>query len=307
MVAVALVSVLTLATASLIGSLSKSDSDSRTTESLLEVKMAILRALENPEDFKRTLALNPAFACIQNGSDCASQGGEFLVYKANPDLVLPTVSSTTVATDGFDSRGQACNSYDAVNGDDGCPFKYVATWVAFCPSGQNIKDKATVETICYNPLIEISVNFSYKYKNAPAGKIINQEKMAIRTTKAQTESKLAKLCAMVGTVAVGTSCVRIGGGVNNCEGTCGATVQALVEGFNDDGTPICTCTAAVNTNTPFILEQSCNSPAAPFGRVVLGFNPDGTLDCGDGLRPAIVAGGWLGNPTFPMIPYTGGS
>lgn len=270
-----------------------------TQVSLQTLKTNILVAIENKESFNRTIlnaANAAAFACINNGTDCTGQTGDITIVSYNPTTGIETVLPATApgATNGFDINGQPCNTFDAANGNDACPFKYETKWTARCEANKNIGGAASAEGRCFNPTIEISVNFLMKPARTADFNEIYPNKYSIKLLKSQVKSNVNVQCGQVaGAFLMGDTCVlpTLGGAGSTCVGFCPGA-QALVTGFNTNGTPRCTCIAAA-------VDRSCNTVANPIGRVLLGVNPDGSLICGDGLLPRLIANGSIFNPAGP--------
>ncbi len=297
-----LISVVGLVSATVNHLVQKQNSDGRLMQATSDIKRTVLHVLENEDNFKRTLAHADnaaAFACLNSGGDCNGATGTIDLVSFDPvsgtDSKLDYTSSA--ATRGFNARGEICNTFTLAGNDD-CPYKYNVTWAAYCPGNHNINGAASAEARCFNPLVEIRAQLQFAPANPAKFPIFNSSKQSIRIVKAQSKSEVVTLCGMVnGGAVVGSNCVLPALSTPlSCAGTCAVNVQPLVVGFNTDGSPKCECAAAVSP----IAATSCNTPAAPFGRVLLGINADGSLICGDGLLPRIVAAGSLGNPAAPF-------
>lgn len=302
-VVLGMAAVLGLAVSSLMTNLMKGEASTRVKQTVSDIKLDIQRALQDSESFKRTVS-NPAnttFGCLQAGKDCTATTGDFGIYEYNPttDTAVLMPLANTNPTQGFNDKGIVCDTFDPVNGNDLCPFKYVATWTAYCPQNRNIKSQAAIETRCFAPLLDITVNLVVKAKTPNSFTNVTSLNSKLRLMKSQQDSmvtvnNLKTACDLIpGSVFDASSQVCNLPGAISCVGACPPGKQALIQGFYADGSPHCSCASAV-------AERNCNTPAAPFDKVLLGINEDGTLTCGDGFRARLILNGSIGNPPSPF-------
>lgn len=263
---------------------------------LAETRLSILKQLQNDQAFLTQTLKHPSnqdvFRCLNEATDCRGKGGEFLVYGADGRRnELASLSNVDEISKGVSNTGTPCNQFSPSPGSGSslCPFKYVASWSAYCPPSQNINGAASTETLCRNPLIDITV--ALQYNPAPGGprSPVNFEKMKIKFLKSQVESDPRKICEMIpGSVFEPTSggCVLPAAMVDrNCLGKCANLTQAYVTGFNEDGTPRCTCDVAV--------PRPCNTGG--LGLVMLGMRADGAVICANGIVPFLLESGAINN------------
>jgi type II secretory pathway pseudopilin PulG len=94
-------------------------------------------------------------------------GFKLVMYNAT-NGTFPVYDSA-VATSGFDTQGQICNTFDAANGNDACPIKVSLVWSladcapanATCPSAIPVQAGAAPDVI-WNNLVRVQMTFSYR-------------------------------------------------------------------------------------------------------------------------------------------------
>ncbi len=98
----------------------------------------IIAAVKNKDGFEATAldATNAAMNCIKQKIQtptaiisCADQTGPVpKVFDKNKKIVVDTSSPSA----GWDINGIACDTFDATNGNNECPFRYEVSWKALC-------------------------------------------------------------------------------------------------------------------------------------------------------------------------------
>jgi prepilin-type N-terminal cleavage/methylation domain-containing protein len=269
-------------------------------ESVLnDVRMELISRLQTDIDFEKTLR-HPGnavvFDCILRATDCRDAGGEFKIFDRN-NTTLTYASLSSEPTIGFDRNGAICNSFDSSSGGN-CAYKYVATWLPICPPAHNIQGRASIETLCRNPIIDVRVRLTVAGSGATPGSAItslsiNKDLAEVRVTRAQIGSDPKKLCAMLGNMVFdGARCVAVNLADYTCEAKCeGGLAPGFVIGINADGTPKCEC-APIQAPADLRL---CNGTLIGVGRVVVGVNADATVTCQDGLVPYLENSGAIYN------------
>lgn len=134
------------------------------------LRMTILSHLQNDWSWKATVnALsNTDMICIKNQTSCAAQPQRpFKLHDAAGNLVY----DASIATNGFATNGELCNTYNDSTGNDTCAYRAELTWQPDCaapciPSGL-VKISVTLK---YNPqtsnLIKILSNQHYNIEVA---------------------------------------------------------------------------------------------------------------------------------------------
>lgn len=93
---------------------------------------------------------NPLMACLRNDTPCTKDVTHLLNLK-NFDGTEAYYSRTL--TRGFDLDGRLCNTFDDVNGNPACPFRWVIVWIPRCVGAD--------KTECDNPTIEVNGTLRY--------------------------------------------------------------------------------------------------------------------------------------------------
>ncbi|MBK7962854.1 MAG: type II secretion system protein [Bdellovibrionales bacterium] len=82
------------------------------------------------------------------------------------DALGNTVVDSNIATTGFNINGEACNTFDAINGNDACPIRLELRWKGPCkPTDANV----IPATACPSPILFLSGDFVFKPKSNKFG------------------------------------------------------------------------------------------------------------------------------------------
>lgn len=221
-----------------------------------DIRQGIYEAFKNPTAFANTLAhpVNAgAFACINNGTDCAAAGGTINLYDVNNAIVR---GSARVGTqDGFTQSGIACGTFNA-GGNDDCPFRYVISWAPRCP----------LTGACINPLIKLSATLQYRPVDTTKLVAIKESQFNINTNRPNRKASYSEACAKVGGTMVSATQCHLG----YVNGSC--PPQSWVIGFGANGAPIC---------------GAINGFSCPQGQVLLGIDATGVARCGPGCKDPV--------------------
>lgn len=329
-VALGVFSVIVLLSTGLFSSLFKMSSVMQSDRSLADARLTVLRALEDQDSFLLSIQ-HPnnaaAFACLfdpaVNGTGCSGvKNIEFQMFSYNPVTLattrIPYVGLTSEPNAGFSALGTPGCAFDLATPSDTCPFRYVATWSAYCAPTNNLYGMASNEKYCHNPLIDVTVTFQFNPAQMSNFPPINSQKQSIRIMKSQSETDANKICLMTGgvfTPGPPPVCIPPSSPVSqrDCSGFCGAGIQPLVQGFGVNGVLHCSCQVVSG-------DISCNHP--PFappaippyipgpgakGAVLLGIASDGTPHCGYGMIPQMIINGSINNIPTSGTPDGDGS
>lgn len=293
--ATALVSVLIIGASSFVVNATSMETGAFAVRELSNIRTELTRVIQDESAMSATIAGGPpagpfdainsaAFACLASPNPCTTSTREIKIFDSNGNRInFVTLSSE--ANLGISRTGATCNTFDAVNGNDRCPFKYTAQWTPVCTG-----------VSCANPIIQLKINLVIKAKNANSLKLGDISKFDINYVRAQVGSDTQELCKMFNPAAIvapdGTCSIpHQGPVVQSCSTACPSNSPSFVQGFNADGTIKCAPCAVV-------AKTGCGQ----FGKVLLKINIDGTVVCADGQIPNYVASGAIHNPTVPYAP-----
>lgn len=121
-----------------------------------EVRNEITRTIKSPQGWAATVADagNVEMACLRANTPCVSlvagarDWNPLILSRAPGSVVFDGTSGTA----GFNTRGVACNTFDADVPDANCPLSYELEWSAVCPEGQDS---------CVGPTIEVRGTAQY--------------------------------------------------------------------------------------------------------------------------------------------------
>jgi hypothetical protein len=266
------------------------------------IRTQIISVLQNTNSFNKTLehyANKTAFSCIQEAKNCKGTKSEFKIFRAKQtgESEIEHVSLSSESNKGFKKDGSICYLFNAINGSDECPFKYVATWEAVCPPAVNTNGQTSVETKCRNPIFNILVKLHAHPKNPKTLANFVPQKFDIRLALSQSASDQNKLCNIVGNGyydEATSSCIFFKSGKTTCETHCPAGSNVYVSGFYSDGSLKCECTPVAALN--------CNTPGSA-GKVLLGVNDSGVLTCGEGLIAGLNTSGAINHSPQSYATY----
>lgn len=185
-----------------INSLVKAKSSISSEINLSQFRGSLISALGTSEGFAQTLAKNPSMICVRNLQDCSA-------YKTvDTPIAVWSVSGArltdpTSASYGFNSSGDPCSTFDAVNGNDQCPYRFEVTWRPVCPLAGGP---------CINPQNQFKgeLKFSSQKMITP-----NLKKFSFRFFPAKMDSTLEQ------------QCLAINGSFDPASRTCRAPMEGL--------------------------------------------------------------------------------
>jgi hypothetical protein len=88
----------------------------------------LVSIIANTDAWEFTQKNNSAFDCINTRQSCTGLGGPFVLSDASQK----PFSDYTDPKLGFTLSGEVCHTFDAVNGNDDCPFKVDMKWLPDC-------------------------------------------------------------------------------------------------------------------------------------------------------------------------------
>jgi hypothetical protein len=91
----------------------------------------------------------------------------------------PVVAIDNSPTAGFTIRGEACSTFDAVNGNDDCPIHVNVSWTPVC-TGAN--PCCGAKPGCAKPESDIAIQYTIQFKNNSRGIVINPLKWGVPPT-----------------------------------------------------------------------------------------------------------------------------
>jgi hypothetical protein len=225
--------------------------------SLHDIRATILESLKNDTAFSNSLAapVNAnVFACINNKTDCANQGGQFNLFDAQGKQM--TTVATPGTSEGFNNTGAPCTAFDPSLGNDTCAFRYVASWSPACPATGG----------CINPVVQLKIDLKVAPKDISQVGKINVTSFEIFYVKSNLTASLSDTCTkMGGTLNPDQSCT-----MPFYSGPC-PTGQYL-RGFDNSGSKVC---------------QHLKGFNCPLGQVLLGVDGSGTAYCGPGCTDPV--------------------
>lgn len=166
LVALALLSVLSLGLARFATFSSKQQSRTVTINKLEEVRAIFYTTLRNNDAWVSTIndPSNPGMACLKNSTSCTGlPTAATAKFRANDPSGNPILgySPLASASNGFTLNGTVCNTYVPPPGvgNDNCPFRLDLTWNPVCPAVGP----------CTNPLVMVDGVFTYNPGSPAAG------------------------------------------------------------------------------------------------------------------------------------------
>lgn len=213
------------------------------------IKSEIINGLRGRESWQQTIssAKNSSMNCVQNLTPCNPLVDNGLIEVL--DAQGGRIFDSTVPTNGFNERGEFCNSFNSLSGNDACPFRYEIRWSPTCVGS------------CTNP--EVRLDISLLYKPSKSNVRIDTQKHALLLYRSPIFDSLSANCTTLNGV--------FNPATGLCEWTrlssnCSSISQVLV-GFDAAGNEICEPFPAV----------SC-----PPGEFIQGFDNTGALICSPG-------------------------
>jgi len=249
-------SVVIFAAFSLLRTSTSMQAVSGTFNNLNDARTMILENLKNNTAFTKSLDYpqnSAVFNCIKQQRSCTGEGGPFtLLNEAGAEVLL--ASRHHSPSDGLNMRGEKCNTFNATNGNDDCPFSYSVHWVPRC-SGD-----------CINPIVELRATLIYRPSNDDKKLSINTAAYNIIYVKTDLTAKLNQTCeALGGTPGPGETCIQSFAGP-----PCGP--HRFIIGFTQDGQKIC---------------KRLGGHKCPKGQVLLGVDVHGIAQCGPGCTDPV--------------------
>ncbi|MBT4761898.1 MAG: type II secretion system protein [Bdellovibrionaceae bacterium] len=130
-----------------------------------------------------------SFYCLDNPGVCTKTAKHFVLYSSSGSL---NSNLTSTATDpdlrGFDLNGLPCSSYDAVNGNDNCPFGLTLTFTPLCAGNSCSSNNSTA--------IRIDGSLKYKPNSSNLKMAMNESflKFSLLRHPSAVESDVERIC-----------------------------------------------------------------------------------------------------------------
>ena len=214
-IALAALGLLALLVGSMLNSIGIGGTKSKLVQTAANLSSNMRNLIVSPSAWSTTLQNNPGLACLADpAGDCTGNaGGAIDIFNTSGQAEF----TSSVPTAGFSADGQPCNTYDAANGNDACPFRMQTEWTPGCPV--NPATGAPFPT-CRRPQALVTSTMSYRPRNAPSGIVFNSSAYNVRLNVNEQPGTAADMCvAMGGTWDAGAgrcdmremACTAIGG------------------------------------------------------------------------------------------------
>lgn len=222
---------------------------SSTFSSLQDARNLILEKYKNNASFQQTFNAPQnaaAFGCLKNKTSCAGRGADFTLLDENGARVL--FAAAAGSSEGLNRSGAVCSGFNAVSGNDACPFSYRTYWVPRCTG------------LCMNPVVELRAEL--RFKSATDLKVpLNVASYDIIFVKKDLRAKLTETCQSIGGSPGPDNTCILGLAGPPCP------PHHYIVGFTNQGQKIC---------------RHLPGYKCPTGQVLLGVNSVGTAICGPG-------------------------
>lgn len=164
----------------------------------LQIKQKLIGAIMSPDSWQVTQARNPrAFSAYTSNGQTRSQGGS----SDGPllDLFIPGSSvpfyASSVSTAGFDLAGETCKTFNAIDGNEKCPFR-----VEVRLKNRYLQDSSWVDVVGFKMLFKPG-----------------QENLVFKNSGSDFEFDLVR---NLNSQSVQASCEALGGTYNSSSKTC---------------------------------------------------------------------------------------
>lgn len=273
LIATGLAAILTVSTLAILKTTRTTSSNLNSMQALHEIKYFIVANIKNEVAFNRTVAANPAMACLNATSApfCAGQGRTQITLVDANGAPLAGVSTRGNASQGIRADGEPCSTFSATGTSANCPFRFEVEWEPRCPATGNC---AHAENF-----------FNIKLLYAPgAGNLRKVNTSTFNFTIARSDLKSDRQSALI------EACNAAGGNTigSGASLSCSlpyrnivCTPPQVVIGFNADMSPIC---GSLNGG----VRWRC-----PPGGVLLGIDNTGRAVCGNGCDPTGAGSGMI--------------
>lgn len=137
-----------------------------TTYALQSLRHELSSVIQNEDAWKKTVAdeANSTLRCVRDGSDCSR-------YFNQPESQRPALEKMLDAAgqvlhlrsqpnSGYSTQGQPCQTFDATQGNDLCPFRYEYSWEPInCTASNCINSDVMIHgTLIFRPSKSIPLN-----------------------------------------------------------------------------------------------------------------------------------------------------
>ena len=194
---------------------------------------SIVWSIENDEAWKISMSNSPAANCLLiNGTYCGPGKNNIDVYLEDGSLLVNGTMGGSSASNGFDSTGIACNTFNAAVPNNDCPFKAVVTWSPDCSPGCPATLLSALNNIPINPKIQMNVSLIYSGTDAQFLKINFAKRFNQQFIRGSLEGSLPSAC-------------RSSGGnfdpvTLKCQiQTVACAPDEILNGFDSQGNPLC--------------------------------------------------------------------
>ncbi|MBT4761900.1 MAG: prepilin-type N-terminal cleavage/methylation domain-containing protein [Bdellovibrionaceae bacterium] len=224
-----------------------------------------------------------SFFCLDTDNSCSKNPRHFILYSSATDTTSNLSSDDpNPANRGYNFSGEACSGFDAINGNNECPFQMTLTYTPVCTnngncvlSGTDIRIEASLKYKPASRKFEIPFNssryqFSFLRGSGTSGNYSEQACKQLQGVWDGNQCKLntASVCAdllgtwngtlCTATVSPGASCGSIGGVWSVGTSTCSFPGLDLVC-TEMGGTP------ALDENLKFICNGLSSNSGGAFG------------------------------------------
>lgn len=174
--------------------------------------------------------------------DSTAALGNLQILNAQNQVVIDSANLNA----GFTRSGTPCNTFDAANGNDQCPLRFVAIPRFVCNG------------TCLNPTIEVTLQATFKARTN--GLMLNTSSGVVVVYKDPVVDSIAETCTSIGGNLDANGFCRL----DVMQANCNAVGEVLI-GMNN-GVPVC--------GNPYGTGQTC-----PSGSFITGFDINGVAQC----------------------------
>jgi hypothetical protein len=155
-------------------------------------------AIENDQSFYLTAndPANPNLACYVTTGTCAPWSGPIQLNVAG----TPGAFVGLNANSGFGLDGKPCNTFDATNGNDACPFRFIVTVTINCSAGCSTSVSMPNRPVSILPTPNIDIQLVYKPKNREDLGELYPELYRLGFDRGKNKSTTQNYCSAVGGV-----------------------------------------------------------------------------------------------------------
>ncbi len=230
------------------------------------VKESLIALLDNDAAWAETVNQNPGMACLRTAGAVCPSGPQpgIDIFEGDGSLYLSKVS-----TSGLTLNGEACNKFDAVNGNSTCVLKYTVTWECNGPCAATKFDNGVLIANKPNIKLKATLKYSPDLQNLKNLLDTSLNKYTFNFIRGSRSKTLSKFCNTISGVfnQQDQSCSAATAEPGDFDCTTLVGPHAYFIGFRPDGSP--KCMNDIN------LPSSC-----PAGTAILGYEADGRVNCG---------------------------